>query len=169
MLPNSIFLSVLIGCNSIDELPPLGSYYDFTNRFGLGNRNIYSLTSLLPPEKNGKKPKKLFGPDGKLLEPDDPCSITTKDIVSITLDGKPASENPETALQTIFSLLATLPSIQMGLSNLDDLTISDNGTAVVSQCISFRQTSFFLQSFLLLSEFLIQTLLRPRCPMGVGQ
>lgn len=33
VLPNSISLAVLIGCTSLDELPPLGSYYDFMNRF----------------------------------------------------------------------------------------------------------------------------------------
>ena len=33
VLPNSIALTILIGCTCIQELPPLGSYYDFMNRF----------------------------------------------------------------------------------------------------------------------------------------
>ena len=33
VLPNSIALTVLIGCTSTDDLPPLSSYYDFMNRF----------------------------------------------------------------------------------------------------------------------------------------
>ena len=71
VLPNSISLAVLIGCSSLDELPPLGSYYDFMNRFWMGTRNLYSRTALLPAGRNGKKPKKLIGADGKLAEPDD--------------------------------------------------------------------------------------------------
>ena len=66
VLPNSISLAVLIGCSSLDELPPLGSYYDFMNRFWMGTRNLYSRTALLPAGRNGKKPKKLIGADGKL-------------------------------------------------------------------------------------------------------
>ena len=62
VLPKSIALTVLIGCTSIDELPPLASYYDFMNRFWLAPRDNYSRSALLPPGKNGKKPKKLLAP-----------------------------------------------------------------------------------------------------------
>ena len=41
-LPGSIALTVLVGCTSSDQLPPLGSYYDFMNRFWLASRDIYS-------------------------------------------------------------------------------------------------------------------------------
>ena len=85
VLPESISLTVLIGCASTEELPPLGSYYDFMNRFWLAPRDSYSRSSLLPAGKNGKKPKKEIGPDGKLTEPQDPSSITTRGAVSETL------------------------------------------------------------------------------------
>ena len=78
VLPNSISLAVLIGCSSLDELPPLGSYYDFMNRFWMGTRNLYSRTALLPAGRNGKKPKKLIGADGKLAEPQGPCTVTAR-------------------------------------------------------------------------------------------
>ncbi len=132
VLPESISLTVLIGCASTDELPPLGSYYDFMNRFWLAPRNSYSRSSLLPAGKNGKKPKKEIGPDGKLIEPQDPSSITTRDIVNSIQDGKPASENPEAALQKIFSILAVFPSLRLGLLDSHNLTVSGDGTAVVS-------------------------------------
>ena len=50
---------------------PLGSYYDFINRFWIDPRERYSRSALFPTGRNGKKPKKLIGADGKLAEPDD--------------------------------------------------------------------------------------------------
>lgn len=137
VLPDSISLIVLTGCNSADDLPPLGSYYDFMNRFWLGRRDIYSRNFLLPASKNGKKPKKVIGSDGKLTEPEDTCCSTTKDITHTILEGKPASENPETALQTVFSLLALIPSVRLGLVDAQNLTMSGDGTAVVSHSSPF--------------------------------
>lgn len=137
VLPASVSLTTLVGCESSDDLPPLGSYYDFMNRLWLGSGDTYSRSALLPANKNGKKPKKIIGADGKLKEPEDPSSITTKDIVHDILDGKPAFDNPEAALQVIFSLIAVLPSIQMGLIPSDELTISGDGTAVVSHASPF--------------------------------
>lgn len=132
VLPNSISLAVLIGCSSLDELPPLGSYYDFMNRFWMGTRNLYSRTALLPAGRNGQKPKKLIGADGKLEEPQDPCTVTCRDIANDILDGKPAADNPQAALQKIFSILAVLPSVRPGLIDAQNLTLSGDGTAVVS-------------------------------------
>ena len=79
VLPKSIALTVLTGCTSTSDLPPLGSYYDFMNRFWLAPRNDYSRRALLPAGKNGKKPKKLIGPDGKLTDPENPSAVTTRD------------------------------------------------------------------------------------------
>jgi len=59
VLPSSISLTVLTGCSSTDELPPLGSYYDLMDRFWLGDRHVYSRSSLLPAGRNGKNLKKL--------------------------------------------------------------------------------------------------------------
>ena len=67
-LPNSISLIVLIGCTCADELPPLGSYFDFMDRFWLAPRDIYSRHKLLPEGRNGKKPPKSIGADGKLAD-----------------------------------------------------------------------------------------------------
>ena len=132
VLPKSISLTVLTGCPCPDDLPPLGSYYDFINRFWMDSRGRYSRSALLPAGRNGKKPKKLIGADGKLAEPDDPCTVTTKDIVNDIMAGKPASGNPEAALQMIFSILAVLPSVRLGLIDPENLTLSGDGTAVLS-------------------------------------
>ena len=130
VLPNTISLIILIGCSSAQELPPLGSYYDFMDRFWLASRSIYSRSSLLPANKNSKKPDKVIGTDGKLSEEDSP--ISTKDIVKDIMSGLPASDNPEAALQKIFFFLAVLPSVELGLIAPDSLTLSGDGTAVVS-------------------------------------
>lgn len=137
VLPKSIALAVLIGCTSIEELPPLASYYDFMNRLWLAPRDNYSRLALLPAGKNGKKPKKIIGPDGKLVEPEAPSTVTTRDIVNGIMDGRPASDNPEAALQKIFSILAVLPSVRLGLIGTDSLTLSGDGTAVVSHASPF--------------------------------
>ena len=131
VLPNSISLTCLCGFSSVEDLPPLGSYYDLMDRLWLGSREQYARSALLPAGKNGKKPAKTIGGDGKLAE--DPSDIfSTRYTVDLICKGSPASENPEAALQEIFSLLAVLPSIRLGLIDLADLTISGDGTAVVS-------------------------------------
>ena len=100
-------------------------------------RDYYSRSALLLAGRNGKKPKKIIGPDGKLAEPEDPSTVTTKDIVNDILDGKPASDNPEEALQKIFSVIAVLPSVQLGLIDPASLTLSGDGTPVVSHSSPF--------------------------------
>lgn len=131
VLPNSISLPVLSGFTSTDHLPPLGSYYDFMNRLCLASRDIYSRPPLLSAGKNGRKPDKVIGTDGKLSE-DDHSSESSRTIVDNILNGTPASDNPEAALQEIFSILAVLPSVELGLVNPRNLTLSGDGTAVVS-------------------------------------
>lgn len=100
------------------------------NRFWRASRSAYSRHSLLPEGRNGKKPDKAPGADGKLE--DDDSNVTCRDIVSDIMGGCPASDNPEAALQTIFTMLAVIPSVRLGLTDAKDLTISGDGTAVVS-------------------------------------
>lgn len=69
--------------------------------------------------------------DGKLTE-DSGSSASTKDIVKNIMDGIPASDNPEAALQRIFSLLAIFPSVQLRLIDAGNLTLFGDGTAVAS-------------------------------------
>ena len=58
VLPSNPVFIALIGCCSAGDLPPLGSYFDFMNRFWKGKRLKYSFSSCFPPDINGKKPKK---------------------------------------------------------------------------------------------------------------
>ena len=131
VLPNSISLACLCGFSSVEDLPPLGSYYDLMNRLWLNPREHYSRSALLPAGKNGKKPQKTIGSDGKLAE-ENPDTFSARHTVDLIRNGSPASENPEAVLQEIFSLLAVFPSIRLGLIDADDLTVSGDGTAVVS-------------------------------------
>ena len=129
VLPHSVALQAIIGCASPESLPPLGSYFDFMNRLWQGDRSIYSRSQLFPAGKNGKKPKKNIGPDGKLEEED---KLRTKTLVEDMLAGRRISGNPESALQDVFFLAAVLPSIKAGLIDTENLTVSGDGTAVPS-------------------------------------
>ena len=131
VLPNSISLACLCRFSSVEDLPPLGSYYDLMNRLWLNPREQYSRSALLPAGKNGKKPQKTIGSDGKLAE-ENPDTFSALHTVDLIRNGSPTSENPEAVLQEIFSLLAVFPSIRLGLIDADDLTVSGDGTAVVS-------------------------------------
>ena len=134
VLPSSTALQAIIGCRAPQDLPPLGSYFDFMNRLWLGDRRIYSRSYLFPAGKNGKKPKKNIGPDGKLEEED---KLYTKVLVEQILDGRRISDNPEGILQDVFFLAAVLPSAMLGLIPNHGLTISGDGTAVPSHTSCF--------------------------------
>ena len=134
VLPISPAFQAIIGCRSPRELPPLGSYFDFMNRLWLGDRSIYSRGMLFLSGKNGKKPKKNIGPDGKLEEED---KLRTKVLVERLLAGERISENPESILQDVFFLAAVLPSARLGLIPSKDLTVSGDGTAVPSHTSCF--------------------------------
>lgn len=129
VLPVNPLFIALIGCCSSRDLPPLGSYFDFMNRFWKGSRLKYSRFSCLPPDKNGKKPKKVIGPDGKLVEPE-PEKHSTRILEQKILSGQSISNNPEGLLQDIFYYAAVLPSLNSGLISNHDLTLSGDGTAV---------------------------------------
>ena len=136
VLPRSISLACICGFPSLEDLPPLGSYYDLMNRLWIGSRQPYARSALLPAGKNGKKPDKTIGSDGKLAE-ESYDIFSARHTVDLIRNASPASDNPEAALQEIFSLLAVLPSIRLGLINLADLTISGDGTAVVSHTFPY--------------------------------
>lgn len=134
VLPKSTALRILVGCSSTEQLPPLGSYYDFMNRFWKGNKAIYSRNKVYPPTKNKNRPKLDIGSDGKLK---DPSTMRTWMLVDSILDGKRISDNPERALQDIFFLLAVQPSIDSGLIDAEHLTLSGDGTAVPAHASSY--------------------------------
>lgn len=128
---NSV-LTALIGCSSKEQLPPLGSYFDFMNRLWKGDRKNYGRNTLLPAGRNHKKPVKVIGSDGKLSEQES-AKFSTRELVDKILSGKELSENPEGILQDIFYFAAVLPSIHMDLvSGHGSLTLSGDGTAVAA-------------------------------------
>lgn len=129
VLPRSSVLAALIGCTSVDSLPPLGSYYDFMDRFWGDPRENYKRSALLPAGKNSKKPEKEIGADGKLADPE-PLKYSTKELVDKICSGQALTDNPEGRLQDIFFLAAVLPSLTAGLIPEKSLTISGDGTAV---------------------------------------
>lgn len=129
VLPKDPVLIALVGSSCAADLPPLGSYFDFMDRFWKGSQEQYGRYVLLPKGKNGKKPKKELGPDGKLIEPE-PEKYATKDMVKSIFNGKPLSNDHQGIYQDIFYLAAVLPSFKNGLIPRNSLTVSGDGTAV---------------------------------------
>lgn len=145
VLPSNPIFTALAGCRCADELPPLGSYYDFMNRLWNGSRENYSRTCLLSTNKNGKKPKKVIGSDGKLVEPE-PDVYATKEMAERIFKGESLSDGKQDILQTVFSLAAVLPSINNGLIPSKDLTVSGDGTAVKVHAASFGRNPGYFKS-----------------------
>lgn len=129
VLPKNLLYISLIGCSCVQDLPPIGSYYDFMNRLWNADRDVYCRSSVLPAGKNGKKPKKVIGPDGKLIE-SEPEIFAAKDLVDRILKGEDVSCTAQGILQDVFCLAAVLPSINNGVIPGNCLTVSGDGTAV---------------------------------------
>ena len=136
VLPDSPLFIALVGCSLPDQLPPLGSYYDFMHHLWDAPRDKFSRSALLPPHKNRNKPKMLLGPDGKLVEPE-PEAHSTVALKNSILAGEALSDNPERFLEDFFYLSAVLPSLQSGLINASYLTLSGDGTAVAVHASPF--------------------------------
>lgn len=134
--PKDPVLFTLIGCPSVDSLPPLDSYFDFMNRFWNKPREQYARSSLLPKGKNGKKSKKELGADGKLVEPE-PNKYATKNLAESILNRAALSNSYQDILQDIFYLAAVLPSFKNGLISKESLTVSRDGAAVAVHATPF--------------------------------
>jgi hypothetical protein len=55
VLPNDLLLMTMVGCGNAEELPSLGSYYDFMHRLWDAPRTGYARSALFQAGKNGKK------------------------------------------------------------------------------------------------------------------
>ncbi len=120
-------LATLIGCTT-DSLPPLGSYYDFINRLWLQSEDTEHLgrNDLFSANKNSKpshKPAK-----GQKLPNKHPD--ITKTLASYVASGRDIPFHFEEALQKLFLIAAVVPSMELGLIDNDNLTLSGDGTCV---------------------------------------
>lgn len=119
--------SNLIGCR-LGSSPPLGSYYDFIDRLWtapLSDR--YMRNKTFPSNKNKSKPKK---PKCKGDKAPEKKTGITKRIVDRFLSGKDGHVNNQTLLQSLFFLLAVLPSVNCGLIPSEGITLAGDGTAL---------------------------------------
>ena len=124
-LMNDDILAILIGC-SADQLPPLGSYYDFIDRLWLRHKSLDKADRkhLYRFPKN-KRPSKKPG-KGKKLPNRHPEIV--KKMVSYALEDKELPFHYEQLLQEIFLLIAIVPSIDLGLISTENLTVAGDGT-----------------------------------------
>ena len=121
-------LCMLIGCTP-DSLPPLGSYYDFINRLWLRDSSLdradqkalWSFPHASKPKgKSPGKNKKLPNPHPQIVQK----------MTDAAASGRSFSARFEKLLQEIFTLLAVVPSMDLGLIPKDSLTIAGDGTCV---------------------------------------
>ena len=128
-LQSDDLLAMLIGC-SPGHLPPLGSYFDFIDRLWLRNPEYEKLgrVDLFPASKN-KKPSSRPGKGKKL--PNRHSGITKK-VADYALSERDFPFHYEKGLQQLFSIAAIVPSLELGLIDPDNLTVSGDGTCVHS-------------------------------------
>lgn len=127
LLQSDDFLSMLIGLET-DQLPPVGSYYDFIDRLWLRNASLDRADSkrLYRFPKNKKKKKKP-GSNNKL--PEKHPGIVSK-CIDFACSGKDFPFHYERLLQEVFSLAAIVPSLDLGIISDSPLTIAGDGTCV---------------------------------------
>ena len=127
-LASDDLLAILIGC-APDSLPPLGSYFDFINRLWLQNPSYQkSGRKDLFPENKNKKPSSKPGKGKKL--PNRHPGITKK-VAAYSKSGRVFPFHYEKLLQQLFSLIAVVPSMELGLIPAS-YTVSGDGTCVHS-------------------------------------
>ena len=118
-------LSVLIGCRP-GHAPPLGSYYDFIDRLWLRHVSI--------DRKNRKKLYSFIRKPSKKLEKNKKLPNKNAGVVAnvkkFFVDGRSFANRPERLIQELFSLIAVVPFIELGLIDTNDLTVSGDGTCV---------------------------------------
>jgi hypothetical protein len=124
-LASDKLLAFLIGCTP-DDLPPVGSYYDFIDRLWLRQKTIETkerkqlYTFNRKPTKKLQKHKKL---------PNKNHGVVLK-IKRFFAKGRSFDKRPERLLQEIFALIAVVPSLELGLIDTDNVTVSGDGTCV---------------------------------------
>jgi len=131
-LQSDDLLALMIGCTT-DSLPPLGSYYDFIDRTWLQDSESQKngRDDLLRYDKNHKRSNKTSsvktGSDKKL--PNRHPGIT-KVIADYAREGKEFHFYYEKLLQELFSIIAIVPSMELGLIPQNKATVSGDGTCV---------------------------------------
>lgn len=126
-LASDDLLAILIGC-SPDSLPPLGSYYDFIDRLWLQQPELEynGRGDTLPKDKNSKPASKPGR--GKKL-PNRHAGVTDQ-IAERALQERDFPFHYELLLQQLFSLIAIVPSMEIGLIPSDGITASGDGTCL---------------------------------------
>ena len=118
---------ILIGCHP-GSSPPLGSYYDFMNRFWTAPlSDWYTRNKTFASSKNKSKPK---SPAGKGQKASERHPKITERIASRIMDNKEHHCNFERFLQKVFFSVAVYPSIKCGVIPQNDITLCGDGTAV---------------------------------------
>lgn len=132
-LKSDNLLAFIIGC-SPDNLPSLGAYYDFINRLWLCHNKI-DIENRKRTYTFNKKPHKSKEPGKNKKLPNKNAGIVHK-IVRFYVSGRSFEKRYERLIQEVFSLIAVVPSLELGLISKDSLIADADGTCVHSHTSS---------------------------------
>ena len=117
------YLYAILSGFAVGDTPGVGTFYDFTRRLWLSDRNNLS-DSLHPPKEKPKKPKKK----GEKADPVE--KVTVYDLMSKFEIEPPQDFAPAKRLFDIFKSQFLDKSVNEGLIDLGDLAVSGDGTPV---------------------------------------
>jgi len=120
-LKNDRVLATICGFDP-EDVPGIGTFYDFLNRFWLSNNYP---GKIMPPHKKPKKPSN----QSDKLPPKHPNVV--RNIVDRIISGRDVSLGPQRVISLLFSEVAVKPSISMGLIE-PNAKITSDGTPVES-------------------------------------
>lgn len=137
-LRSDSLLAFLIGC-TVNQLPSLGSYYDFINRLWLRNSALErnALKHLYRYNFN-RKPKKGKLKRGQKLPVRKPGVIKQ---VALAAKSNHSFASFERLLQEVFVQLAVIPSTECGLIDSSALTVAGDGT-----CLPVSSSSYGIKT-----------------------
>jgi len=118
-LKNDKVLSIICGFDP-DNIPGIGTFYDFLNRFWLSNNEP---GKIMLPHKKPKKPSN----QSEKLPPKHPNVV--KNIVDRIINGREVSLGPQRVVSLLFSEVTVKPSIKMGLIEPNAKITSDGAPA----------------------------------------
>lgn len=119
-------LAAIISGFHPNDTPGVGTFYDFTDRLWLSDKNNLSPHAKPPKMKKVQKPK---NPDDKADPIED---ITVEQLIKQLKASPPTDEQPYARLFQLFKEIFLDHSVELGLIDLDHLVLSGDGTEVVT-------------------------------------
>ena len=123
-LHQSPFFSILCGF-SPDDVPGVGTFYDFINRLWDSNEDNFS------PHEHKPKRKKVKIPDKKGDKAESVEGIPSEQLLRSLVQNPPSAEQPYSTLFNIFQIFLK-KSASLNLLNLENLSLAGDGMPIIT-------------------------------------